>query len=615
MKNLFGVLKYVRGYWRYGIWNILFNILSVVFGLFSLTMVKPFLDLITEKDPDAYSKILAKGVPAVGTSIESLTGFLNYYLSGLIVHDGKMKALVTICVAGVFIFFFKALFRYLGMFFLAPIRNGVVKDLRNSIYKKTLELPLSYYSDERKGDIMSRITSDVQEVEWSVMSSLEMIFRDPINIIILLGVLIYVSPALTLVAFILLPIAALLISLIGKSLKRSSARAKELLGSLFSIMEETLGGLRIIKGFNAERNMKDKFGETNSNYTKQMVHTYRKVDLASPVSEFISSAIMMTLIYFGGKLVLGSDASMNGSTFVFYVLTFSQVITPAKTLTGAYSNIQKGLASMDRINKILLAEVGLADRENAKEIDNLKKEIEYKDVSFAYLRGDQGYALKNINLKIVKGKSVALVGQSGSGKTTLADLLPRFYEPSSGTILIDGIDTRECKVHDLRNLMGIVSQESILFNDTVHNNIAFGRENATREAVIEAAKVANAHDFIMEMPDGYDTNIGDRGGKMSGGQRQRMSIARAVLKNPPILILDEATSALDTGSERLVQEALNNLMRNRTSIIIAHRLSTIQHADEIIVLEKGEIIERGTHTELLDRKGTYRKLYDLQVFV
>ncbi|MCX6310946.1 MAG: ABC transporter ATP-binding protein [Bacteroidetes bacterium] len=615
MKNLFGVLKYVKGYWRYGMWNILFNILSVIFGLFSLTMVKPFLDLITEKDPAAYSKILEKGVPKIGTSIESLTGYLNYHLSGLIVHDGRMKALITICIAGVFIFFFKALFRYLGMFFLAPIRNGVVKDLRNSIYKKTLDLPLSYYSDERKGDIMSRITSDVQEVEWSVMSSLEMIFRDPINIIILLGVLIYVSPQLTLVAFVLLPIAALLISLIGKSLKRSSSRAKIQLGNLFSIMEETLGGLRIIKGFNAEKSMREKFGETNSNYTKQMIHTYRKVDLTSPVSEFISSAIMMTLIYFGGKLVLGTDATLDGSTFVFYVLTFSQVITPAKTLTGAYSNIQKGLASMDRINKILLADVELADIQNPKTIDSLKNEIEYRDVSFAYLRGDQGYALKHVNLKITKGKSIALVGQSGSGKTTLADLLPRFYEPSTGAIFIDGIDTRDCKVHDLRNLMGIVSQESILFNDTVHNNIAFGMESATREKVIEAAKVANAHDFIMEMPEGYDTNIGDRGNKMSGGQRQRMSIARAVLKNPPILILDEATSALDTGSERLVQEALNNLMLNRTSVIIAHRLSTIQHADEIIVLEKGEIIERGTHAELLNKNGTYKRLYDLQVFV
>jgi subfamily B ATP-binding cassette protein MsbA len=615
MKNLFGVLKYVRGYWRFGIWNIFFNILSVIFGLFTLVIVKPFLDLIAVNSEETYLKIYQEGPPAIGFSQEAMTKYLNYEFSDLFVHEGKMKALLIICITGGVLFFFKALFRYLGMFFLAPIRNGVVKDLRNSIYKKTLDLPLSYYSDERKGDIMSRMTSDVQEVEWSVMSSLEMIFRDPINIIIILSFLIYVSPSLTLIAFVLLPIAALIISFIGKSLKRSSARAKTQLGILFSIMEETLGGLRIIKGFNAEKTMKEKFGEVNENYSTQMIHTYRKVDLASPVSEFVSSAIMMLLIFMGGKLVLGSDASLDGSTFVLYVLTFSQVITPAKTLTTAYSNVQKGIASTERINKILHAEVGLADRPGAKSIDDFEKEIEYSDVSFAYLRGDQGYALKNINLKIAKGKSIALVGQSGSGKTTLADLLPRFYEPSSGTIRIDGIDTRECKVHDLRTLMGIVSQESILFNDTVHNNIAFGMENASRESVIEAAKVANAHEFIMQMPNGYDTNIGDRGGKMSGGQRQRMSIARAVLKNPPILILDEATSALDTGSERLVQEALNNLMRNRTSVIIAHRLSTIQHADEIIVLEKGEIIERGTHTELLNKNGTYRKLYDLQVFV
>ncbi len=615
MKNLFGVLKFVRGYWWYGIWNIIFNILSVVFGLFTLGMILPFLSLITEKNPETFALNLKNGPPDFGLSMEKATTYLNYYFSDLIVNHGKMDALIFICVAGGTLYFFKALFRYMGMYFLAPIRNGVVKDLRNSIYKKSVNLPLSYYSDERKGDIMSRITSDVQEVEWSVMSSLEMIFRDPINIVILLIALIYVSPQLTLIAFALLPVAALMISFIGKSLKRSSTKAKEQLGSLFSIMEETLGGLRIIKGFNAEKKMKEKFGEVNDQYSKQMINTYRKVDLASPVSEFLSSAIMMILIYFGGKLVIGEDASLDGATFVFYVITFSQIITPAKTFTQAYSNIQKGIASIERINKILLADDGLADRSNAKSIDGFHKEIEYRDVSFAYLRGDQGYALKSINLKITKGKSVALVGQSGSGKTTLADLLPRFYEPSSGTIYIDGIDTRECKVHDLRTLMGIVSQESILFNDTVHNNIAFGMENATREAVIEAAKVANAHDFIMQMPEGYDTNIGDRGGKMSGGQRQRMSIARAVLKNPPILILDEATSALDTGSERLVQEALNNLMRNRTSVIIAHRLSTIQHADEIIVLEKGHIIERGTHTELLNKNGSYRKLYDLQVFV
>lgn len=615
MKDLLAILKYVRGYWRYGIGNIIFNIFSVIFGVFTLAMMIPFLQLITEKSDTEYQQIVAKGEPHLGLSLAQLTEYLNYHFSNLIIHEGKLRALIWICILGAVIFFFKALFRYLGMFFLAPIRNGVVRDIRNNIYGKTLRLPLSYYSDERKGDIMSRITADVQEVEWSVMSSLEMIFRDPVNIIVLLVVLIYVSPQLTLIAFILLPLGAGLISLVSKSLKRSSTRAKNELGLLFSIMEETLGGLRIIKGFNAEKNMREKFGHVNREYSRHMISTYRKVDLASPMSEFISSAIMMVLIYFGGKLVLGSDPSLDGKTFIFYVLTFSQLIPPAKSLTGAYSNIQKGLVSSDRINKILHAEETIRDKENAKALTGFQREIEYKDVSFAYIRGDQGYALKSIDLKIPKGKTVALVGQSGSGKTTLADLLPRFYEPTGGTVLLDGVDTREVRMHDLRALMGIVSQESILFNDTVHNNIAFGVENATREQVIEAAKVANAHEFITEMPEGYDTNIGDRGSKMSGGQRQRIAIARAVLKNPPILILDEATSALDTGSERLVQDALNNLMRNRTSVIIAHRLSTIQHADEIIVLQKGEIIERGTHSELLSRNGVYRKLYDMQVFV
>ncbi|HTL82202.1 MAG TPA: ABC transporter ATP-binding protein [Bacteroidia bacterium] len=614
MKNLFGVLKYVRGYWRYGIGNIVSNILMVIFGVFTIAIILPFLDLLINKSSTEYTEIIAKGAPHFSYSINYLTDYFNYAFSQVIIEHGKMHALVLICIAGVIIFFCKSFFRYVGMFFLAPIRNGVVKDLRNSIYKKTLDLPLTYYSNERKGDIMSRITSDVQEVEWSVMSSLEMIFRDPVNILILLGVLIYVSPSLTLIAFILLPLGAALITMVGRSLKRSSSRAKEQLGLLFSIMEETLGGLRIIKGFNAEKKMDGKFAEVNQHYTKQMISTYRKVDLASPMSEFISSAIMMVLIYFGGKLVLGSDPTLNAKTFIFYILTFSQLITPAKTLTGAYSNIQKGLASMDRINKILLAEVTLQDKPDPKTIGQFNKEIEYRDVSFAYVRGDEGYALRNISLRIPKGKTVALVGQSGSGKTTLADLLPRFYEPSSGKVLIDGTDINDVRTKELRSLMGIVSQESILFNDTVHNNIAFGVENASREDVIAAAKVANAHDFILEMPNGYDTNIGDRGNKMSGGQRQRISIARAVLKNPPILILDEATSALDTGSERLVQDALNKLLENRTSLIIAHRLSTIQHADEIIVLQKGQIIERGTHVELLQKDGTYKSLYDLQVF-
>jgi ABC-type multidrug transport system fused ATPase/permease subunit len=612
MKKLFGVLKYVNGYWRYGIGNIIFNIGSVIFGVFSLVMIIPFLQLLIEPDDSKYQQILAKGKSFSGLSIDSLSGYFNYELSSLIVNKGKTYALIAICVIGAVIFLFKNLFRYLAMYFLAPIRNGVVSDLRNAIYKKSIALPLSYYSNERKGDIMSRITTDVQEIEWSVMSSLEMIFRDPINILILLVMLLYISPQLTLFVGVLLPVSAGLISIIGKSLKRSSGKAKEELGSLFSIMEETLGGLRIVKGFNAEKKMEGKFGEVNAHYTRQMIHTYRKVDLASPVSEFLGSVIMMTVMYFGGIMVFGMH--LDGKQFILYVLTFSQIITPAKTLTGAYSNVQKGLASMDRINMILEAENTIKEKEHPVPLRGFEKEIEYRDVSFSYKKGDSGYVLNRINLKIQKGKTVALVGQSGSGKTTLADMLPRFYDADMGAILIDGVDIKDAGLAEVRNLMGIVTQESILFNDTVFGNIAFGTPDATLVQVVEAAKIANAHEFISLMPEGYQTNIGDRGGKLSGGQRQRISIARAVLKNPPILILDEATSALDTESERLVQDALNKLMLNRTSVVIAHRLSTIQHADEIIVMQKGEIAERGKHSELLEKEGVYKKLYELQSF-
>ncbi|HLG03573.1 MAG TPA: ABC transporter ATP-binding protein, partial [Bacteroidia bacterium] len=438
---------------------------------------------------------------------------------------------------------------------------------------------------------------------------------EPVTIVIFLAALIGLSPQLTLFVLLMTPLIGLLLTVVAKSLKRSSGRAKEQLGTLLSLMEEMLGGLRIIKGFNAEKKTTERFEKENLAYTRTMVRNYRKVDLASPLSEFLIVCVMVVVMYYGGKLVLGETSDFSADKFIGYLIIFSQLIPPVRQFTQAYYNVQKGLASMDRINRVLKAEETIRDQEQPENIAGFGKEIEYRNVSFAYVRGDQGYALRNVNLKIPKGKIIALVGQSGSGKTTLADLLPRFYEPTSGKILIDGVDIKEVRMHELRALMGIVSQESILFNETVHNNIAFGVEHATREQVIEAAKVANAHDFILEMPQGYDTNIGDRGGKMSGGQRQRISIARAVLKNPPILILDEATSALDTGSERLVQDALNNLMRNRTSVIIAHRLSTIQHADEIVVLQRGEIIERGTHSELLSTNGAYRKLYDLQVFV
>lgn len=614
MKNLFGVLRYVKGYWRYGILNIVFNILHVVFSLFSITMVIPFLNLLFLSDSSAYQEIVSKGVPELTLNIKSALSYFDYYLAHLIVTQGKAAALIYICVTVGVMMFLKNLCRYMAMYFLAPIRNGVVKDFRNAIFEKSLRLQLSYYTEERKGDIMSKMTTDVQEVEWSIMSSLEMIFRDPVNILLFLGTLVFISPQLTLFVFILLPISGLIIAVIGKSLKRRSGRAKDSLGILFSIMEETLGGLRIIKAFNAENFIRSKFEKENKNYTAHMIGTYRRVDLASPMSEFMGSVALMVLIYFGGNLVLSPGHELEAAEFIGYIAIFSQLIPPSKSLTSAYYNVQKGMASIERINKVLHAEVTITETPHAKKLDSFNREIEYRNLSFAYTRGDKGYVLKNIDLKIPKGKTVALVGQSGSGKSTLADLLPRFYDPSDGGIFIDGTDIRSYRITDLRALMGIVSQEAILFNDTVFNNIAFGMPHATEEEVIAAAKIANAHDFISQMENGYQANIGDRGTKMSGGQRQRISIARAVLKNPPILILDEATSALDTESERLVQDALNKLMKNRTTIVIAHRLSTIQHADEIIVLHQGKIIERGTHNELLSTNGTYKKLYDLQAF-
>lgn len=615
MRKFFGVLRYVNGYWNYGLLNILFNILSVIFGLFSITMLFPFLQILLLTKDEVIQQTYAKGPPAFALDASWMTNFVDYHLSSVIIKQGKLDALIWICLFVVGSIFLKSLFRYLGMFFIAPIRNGVVRDMRNKMYNKVLNLPLSYYSEERKGDIMSRMTADVQEIEWSIMQSLEMIFREPLTIIIYLVFMVKISPQLSFFSFILLPLSGLMIGRIGKSLRRSSTKSKEKMGVLLSIMEETLSGLRIIKGFNAEKKMNDHFRNENQQYTNISTKMYRKTDLSSPVSEFLGVTVLVIILYYGGKLALGNDPSMTGSILILYIASFSQLLAPAKALTTAYYNVQKGLASGERIDKILNAEISIQDAKDAQPVQSFKNEIEYRNVSFAYREAQVGWVLNDINLKIGKGKTIALVGQSGSGKTTLADMLPRFYDPSHGSILIDGVDIKKLKLYDLRELMGIVTQESILFNDTVYGNIAFGMENVTEQQVIEAAKIANAHEFIAQMPEGYHTNIGDRGSKLSGGQRQRISIARAVLKNPPILILDEATSALDTESERLVQDALNKLMKNRTSVVIAHRLSTIQHADEIIVMQKGQLIERGTHAELLARGGTYKKLHDLQAFV
>lgn len=614
MKNYFKILRFVKPYLGYALLNASCNILSVLFSFFSLTLIAPFLDLLFLKDDNFYLEKMAAGKPVLNLSTRSVIDSFYYYLTEMITdpNRGKQYALMFICIAVAVMFFLKNLFRYLGQFFISPIRNGVVKDLRAEVHKKMMRLPLSWFSNERKGDIITRVTSDVHEVEWSVMSSLEVVFRDPFNIFLFLGMMIFISAKLTIFVFILLPLVGFLIGRIGKSLKRTSAKSKEKLGLLISIIEETLSGLRIIKAFNAEKFMSEKFAKVNERYNTIAIRALRKTDLSSPLSEFLGTVTMMIVMYFGGILVLGKDASLSASAFITYIALFSQIIPPAKSFTQAFYNIQKGLASADRIFAVLEAEESIKDQQSADTIKSFNDKIEYKNISFAYRKGDEGFVLKNVSFTIDKGKTIALVGQSGSGKTTLADLLPRYYDVDAGELLIDGIDIRKLQLHSLRELMGVVSQEPILFNDTIYNNIVFGMSLTTEKMVEEAAKVANAHEFIMQMPEGYQTNIGDRGSKLSGGQRQRISIARAVLKNPPILILDEATSALDTESEKLVQEALTSLMKNRTVLVIAHRLSTIQHADEIIVLQKGEIVQRGTHAQLAKVEGVYKKLYELQ---
>jgi ATP-binding cassette, subfamily B, bacterial MsbA len=605
MKNILRIFKYAIPYWGFASLNIVFNILSVLFSLGSLAMVVPFLGLLfgTQK------LVLVK--PYFHFSTNSVTETFYYYMSKIITDYGKVDALIFICVLVIVLIFLKNFFRYMGIYFIAPVRNGIVKDLRNDLYLKILILPLSYFSEQKKGDIMARITNDVQEIEWSVMVSLEMIFRDPINIVIFLVTLMVMSPQLTLFVLVLLPIAALIIARIGKSLKRSSDKVQKKMGVILSVIEETLSGLRIIKAFNAIDYSEEKFKKINDIYTRQMIKVYRKRDLANPLSEFLGVLVGVVIIWFGGKFVLGNNSSIAPNVFIAYVVIFSQIIPPAKSFVTAFYNIQKGAASADRIEQVIDAEEVIEEKKDAFPIKEFRKNITYSNVCFTYEKEE---VLSNVNLTIEKGKTIALVGPSGGGKSTMVDLLPRFYDCTKGEIKIDGIPIKDLVISDLRGLMGIVTQESILFNDTVFNNIAFGLKDAQEAEVIEAAKIANAEEFIVELENGYQTYIGDRGGKLSGGQRQRLCIARAILKNPPILILDEATSSLDTESERLVQDALEKLMKSRTSVVIAHRLSTIQHADEIIVLQKGEIVERGKHAELIEKNGIYRKLCELQSF-
>ena len=607
MKNLFRILSYIRRYTAFALLNVLFNVLTVVFSLVSVIMIIPFLQLLFDKIP----KVVVK--PELQLSAESFINYMKYILSDEIMTNGQLVALEKFCVAIGFLFFLKNLFRFLAVYFLAPIRSGAVRDIRNELYAKILSLPLSYYSKERKGDIISRLTDDVKEVEISIISFIEVTVREPLNIIIYLAALLLLSPQLTAFVFVMLLVTGFIIGRVGKSLKKQSIEAQSVSGQLLSIADETLGGLRIIHAFNAEKFMREQFDKINTEFfaLSRKINTRR--ELSSPLTEFLAMCVVCTVLYFGGTLVL-DHKNLEAETFIGFMVLFAQLIPPAKNFSSASYNIRKGLASAQRIFEVMDAEVQIAEKANALPIREFKREIEYRKVGFTYNNYDSKKIINDINLKVEKGKMVAMVGQSGAGKTTMVDLLPRFYDISEGQILIDGTDVRDYKLNDLRGLFGMVSQESILFNDSVFNNIAFGIENATRETVIEAAKIANAHDFIMKLENGYDSTIGDRGGKLSGGERQRLTIARAVLKNPPILILDEATSSLDSNSEKLVQDALQKLMKGRTTIVIAHRLSTIQYADEIIVMQDGKISERGNHIGLMAKNGIYKRLVELQAF-
>ena len=605
MKKFYRILAYIKPYLGYAGLNVIFNILTIIFSLLNFALLIPFLNLLFGVNELVTTK------PEFTFSTQGMLEYLNYYISQIILTQGKIEALVFICITILIAFFLRNLARFFAMYFMAAVRIGAVRGIRNDIYNKMIVLPIAFYTRHRKGDIIARVTTDVQEVEYSIMNYLEMIVRDPITIIAYLIFMISLSGRLTLFVLIILPITGLIIGQIGKSLRKESKIGQSKFASLLSIIEESISGLRIIKAFNAIVYSDNKFQEKNRDYTRTLLKIYRRRDLSSPLSEFLSSAVIVVVLWFGGRMVLSDTPAIQAADFITYIVAFSQIIPPAKTFAQGFYSIQKGIASAERIFEILDADEEIIEKPDALAIKGFNKAIEFKEVYFRYEKED---VLRNINLKIPKGKVIALVGESGGGKSTMADLLPRFYDVTGGELMVDGINVKNAKIEDLRGLMGIVSQESILFNDTIFNNIAFGLTEVTEADVIAAAKVANAHEFIMQTEKGYQTNIGDRGAKLSGGQRQRLSIARAVLANPPILILDEATSSLDTESEKLVQKALFNVMKDRTSVVIAHRLSTIQHADEIIVIKKGEIVERGTHSGLLEKKGVYWKLYEMQSF-
>ena len=597
------ILKYIKSYCSYVLLNVFSNILSVIFSLFSLTLVIPFLGILFGTQEKVFQ------APPLSLNASSIKENFYYLISKTIDTKGNVEALMLICVLVLSMFFLKNLFRYLALFFLTPIRNGIIHDMRMDLHKKILSLDIAYIGSKRKGDLTSRMTSDLVEIEWSIMGALEMFFKDPISIILYLSTLIFISPHLTVFVVILFPIAGILIGHIGKSLKSSSKKGQDKLAYILSIIDENIFGLRIIKTFNAEGFINSKFKKSSEEYRKIMTSILRKKDLSSPMSELLSTIVMVVVMWFGGQLVLSDSSSLSPQEFIGYILIFSQIIPPVRSLTTSYYYIQKGSAAAERVYEILDQENGIYNNPKAVKISQINNSINFNINSFKY---ENKVILKNINFDINKGQKIALVGQSGGGKSTIADLLPRFYDVKDGMITIDKTNIKDIDIFCLRDLISIVSQDSILFNDTIFNNIKIGNINATKEEVIEAAKAANAHEFILNCENGYDTNIGNAGEKLSGGQKQRLSIARAILKNPEILILDEATSSLDSESEKLIQDALSNLMKSTTSLVIAHRLSTIETADNIIVLKDGEIIEQGNHSELISKAGTYKKLYDLQ---
>ena len=605
MKKLYRVIKYIVPYWGSLAANLFFNIMAIVFSLFSLALLIPFLNLLF-----GINKLITEK-PVLHFSTRSALDYLNYYISQIIIHQGKLQALVFICVIILTAFFFKNFGRFFAMYFVNYARSGAIRGIRDDIYSKLLILPLAYYSKNKKGDLMTRITSDVQELEVSIFLNLESLVRDPITIIAYLAFMVSLSLKLSVFVLVILPITGLIIGSIGRNLRKNSVILQRYYSALMSMIEETITGLRVVKGFNAIPYFNERFKGLDTTYFRKQVSVNRRRDLASPLSEFLSSLVIVVILWFGGQMVIQPHPTIQAADFITFIVVFSQVMSPAKSLSQSFFNIRKGLASADRIFEVIDAEEGIEEKPDALPVRAFQKEIRFEHVWFRY---QKPYVLKDINFVIPKGKIIAIVGESGGGKSTIVDLLPRFYDVSKGRILLDGQDIRNYKITDLRGLMGIVSQDSILFNDTVFNNIAFGMRNVSQEAVEAAAKVANAHDFIIKMEQGYQTNVGDRGIKLSGGQRQRISIARAVLANPQILILDEATSSLDTESERLVQDALSKIMQHRTTLVIAHRLSTIRDADEIMVIQKGEIVERGSHEVLLRSNGIYKRLQDLQSF-